>query len=72
MPHALAQCFYVFPEKAYPGFKTREHVKRRVEEALANNADLQAQVRALKGPRSKSKSKTPRPTKEEAVEEVDD
>jgi hypothetical protein len=72
MPHALAQCFYVFPEKAYPGFKTREHVKRRVEEALENNADLQAQVRALKGPRSKSKSRTPRPTKEEVVEEVDD
>jgi uncharacterized protein YhbP (UPF0306 family) len=72
MPHALAQCFYIFPEKAYPGFKTREHVKRHVKEALANNANLQAQVRALKGLRSKSKSKTPCPTKEEAVKKVKD
>jgi hypothetical protein len=72
MPHALAQCYYVFPEKAYQGFTPREHVKKRVEEALENDTDLQAQVRALKGPRSKSKSKTPRPTKEEALEEIED
>jgi hypothetical protein len=72
MPHALAKCFYVFPDQAFEGFKPRSYLKKRAEEALENDADLQAQVRALKGPRSKSKSKTPRPTKEEAVEEVED
>jgi hypothetical protein len=72
MPHALAECYYIFPEKAYPKWTPRERVKERVREALENNADLQAQVRALKGPRSKSKSKTPRPAKEEVVEEVED
>jgi hypothetical protein len=71
-PHALANCYYVFPEKAWSGFRKSRVTEEKVQEALANNADLQAQVRALKGPRSKSKSRTPKPTKEEVVEEVED
>lgn len=72
MPHALANCYYVFPDKAYDGFKPRGHLQDKVEKALENDADLQSQVRTIKGPRSKSKSKTPRPTKEEVTEEIDD
>jgi hypothetical protein len=71
-PHALAECYYVFPEKAFPRWKPNQDVKERVREKLENDADFQAQVRALKGPRSKSKSRTPKPTKEEVVEEVED
>jgi hypothetical protein len=71
-PHALANCYYVFPEKAFEGFRKNKKTEEKVRLALGNDADPQAQVRALRGPRSKSKSRTPRPTKEEAVEEVED
>lgn len=71
-PHALAECFYVFPEKAYAKWKPNGKIKEKVRAALENDADLQAQVRAIRGPRSKSKSKTPRPTKEEPVQEIED
>lgn len=28
MPHALPQCYYAFPDKAYQGFKPRDHLKK--------------------------------------------
>src|SRR5438034_3635555 len=29
--HKLPDCFYLFPKKAFEGFKPREHIQKRVE-----------------------------------------
>lgn len=67
--HTLANCFYVFPGKAWTGFRPREQLAERVAQAL-ENPDLQAQVRALK--RGKSKTRTPQPKDEPEPEEIHD
>jgi ferredoxin len=62
LPHALAMCYYVFPEKAYHKFKPRKEIQDRVMDSLENDTELQAKVRGMK--RARTKSSTPRTIKE--------
>ncbi|TXB98000.1 hypothetical protein FocTR4_00017148 [Fusarium oxysporum f. sp. cubense] len=67
LSHELAKCFYVFPNQAWKGFKPREKIQKKVKEALEEDSDLQAQVKALTRKKARtSKDRTLiQPTKEE-------
>jgi hypothetical protein len=66
LPHVLERCFYAFPNLAWKGFKPRRQLQTKVKEALEEDLDLQAQVRALTRKRPKTPSQ---PTKEEESDE---
>ena len=40
--HKLPNCFYVFEEKAFEGFKPREKIQKRVEENLKKKEVIDA------------------------------
>lgn len=66
--HALPRCYYAFPEKAPAGFKLNQ--KRLVDKGRIAEADpdLQAKIRGIKTPRSKSKT----PKQESSQPSVED
>ncbi|KAG7413330.1 hypothetical protein Forpi1262_v017042 [Fusarium oxysporum f. sp. raphani] len=67
LSHELAKCFYVFPNQAWKGFKPREKIQKKVKEALEEDSDLEAQVKALtrKKARTSKDRNLMQPTKEE-------
>ncbi|GKU14625.1 unnamed protein product, partial [Fusarium langsethiae] len=66
LPHILEKCFYVYPNLAWKGFRPRERLQTKVKEALEEDLDLQAQVKALTRKRPKIPSQ---PTKEEELDQ---
>jgi hypothetical protein len=56
--HKLANCYYAFPELASSYFRPRNKLAAQVKEKLANNTDLQEQLRRLKKARRSSFSKS--------------
>jgi hypothetical protein len=52
--HALAVCFYVFPEKAPSWFKENPEIRASVDEQLKENPSLKEQIQRLKAKRSRS------------------
>jgi hypothetical protein len=56
--HKLANCYYAFPELAFSYFRLRNKLAAQVKEKLANNTDLQKQLRKLKKARRSSFSKS--------------
>jgi hypothetical protein len=56
--HKLANCYYAFPKLAFSYFKPRNKLAAQVKEKLANDIDLQKQLRKLKKARKSSFSKS--------------
>jgi hypothetical protein len=56
--HKLANCYYAFPEFAPSYFRPRDELVAQIKEKLANNTDLQEQLRKLKKARKSSFSKS--------------
>jgi hypothetical protein len=52
--HALAVCFYVFPERAPNWFKENPEIRALVDEQLKENPSLKEQIQRLKAKRSRS------------------
>jgi hypothetical protein len=66
--HEASECYYLFPEKAYPRFKPRQRITDRVNKALENDVELQALVRSAKRIRGSSRtSSTSKFTKDESA-----
>ncbi|SCO47742.1 uncharacterized protein FFMR_08823 [Fusarium fujikuroi] len=66
LPHVLEKCFYVYPNLVWKGFRPRGRLQTKVKEALEEDHDLQAQVKALRRKRPKIPSQ---PTKEEELDQ---
>jgi FtsZ-binding cell division protein ZapB len=56
----------VFPSLAWSSFKPRKALQKKVKEAIENDTDLQAEVRALKRSKPKLKPKARRPKEDSA------
>jgi hypothetical protein len=56
--HKLANCYYAFLELAFSYFKPRDELAAQVKEKLANNINLQEQLKKLKKARRSSSSKS--------------
>jgi hypothetical protein len=56
--HKLANCYYAFPKLAPSYFKPRNELAAQIKEKLANNTNLQEQLRKLKKARRSSSSKS--------------
>jgi hypothetical protein len=56
--HKLANCYYAFPELASSYFRPRNELAAQIKEKLANNTDLQEQLKKLKKARRSSFSKS--------------
>jgi hypothetical protein len=56
--HKLANCYYAFLELAFSYFRPRDEFATQIKEKLANNTDLQEQLRRLKRARRSSFSKS--------------
>jgi hypothetical protein len=56
--HKLANCYYAFLELASSYFRPRDELAAQVKEKLANDTDLQKQLRKLKKARRSSFSKS--------------
>jgi hypothetical protein len=56
--HKLANCYYAFLKLASSYFKPRNELAAQVKEKLANDTDLQKQLRKLKKARKSSFSKS--------------
>jgi hypothetical protein len=56
--HKLANCYYAFPELASSYFRPRNELAAQIKEKLANNTNLQEQLRKLKKARRSSFSKS--------------
>jgi hypothetical protein len=56
--HKLANCYYAFPELAFSYFRSKDELAAQVKEKLANDTDLQEQLRRLKKARRSSFSKS--------------
>jgi hypothetical protein len=56
--HKLANCYYAFPELAPSYFRPRNELAAQVKEKLANDTDLQKQLKKLKKARRSSFSKS--------------
>jgi hypothetical protein len=54
----LANCYYAFPELAPSYFRPKDELAAQIKEKLANNTDLQEQLRRLKKARRSSSSKS--------------
>jgi hypothetical protein len=68
LPHNASECYYLFPEKAYPRFKPRQRITDRVNKALKDDVELQALVRSAKRTRESSRtSSTLKFTKDESA-----
>ncbi len=46
--HALADCFYTFPERAFKGFKLRKSIQDHTNRNLKRE-DISAEVQRVKG-----------------------
>jgi hypothetical protein len=44
----LANCYYAFPELASSYFRPKDELAAQIKEKLANNTDLQEQLKKLK------------------------
>jgi hypothetical protein len=56
--HKLANCYYAFPELAPSYFKPKNELAAQIKEKLANNTNLQKQLKKLKKARRSSFSKS--------------
>jgi hypothetical protein len=56
--HKLANCYYAFPELAPSYFRPKDELAVQIKEKLANDIDLQKQLRKLKKARRSSSSKS--------------
>jgi hypothetical protein len=56
--HKLANCYYAFPELASSYFRPKNELAAQIKEKLANNTDLQEQLKKLKKARRSSSSKS--------------
>jgi hypothetical protein len=56
--HKLANCYYIFPELVSSYFKLRNKLAAQVKEKLANDINLQKQLRKLTKARKSSFSKS--------------
>jgi hypothetical protein len=56
--HKLANCYYAFPELAFSYFRPKDELAAQIKEKLANNTDLQEQLKKLKKARRSSFSKS--------------
>jgi hypothetical protein len=56
--HKLANCYYAFPKLASSYFKPRNKLAAQVKEKIANDTDLQKQLKSLKKARRSSSSKS--------------
>jgi hypothetical protein len=56
--HKLANCYYAFPKLASSYFRPRNELAVQVKKKLANNTDLQEQLKKLKKARKSSFSKS--------------
>jgi hypothetical protein len=56
--HKLANCYYAFLKLAFSYFRPRDELAAQVKEKLANDIDLQEQLRRLKKARRSSFSKS--------------
>jgi hypothetical protein len=56
--HKLANCYYAFPELAPSYFRPKNELAAQVKEKLANDTDLQEQLKKLKKARRSSFSKS--------------
>jgi hypothetical protein len=56
--HKLENCYYAFPELAPSYFRPRDELAAQIKEKLANDIDLQEQLRKLKRARRSSSSKS--------------
>jgi hypothetical protein len=56
--HKLANCYYAFPKLASSYFKPRNELAAQVKEKLANDINLQEQLKKLKRARKSSSSKS--------------
>jgi hypothetical protein len=56
--HKLANCYYAFPELASSYFRPKNELIAQIKEKIANDTDLQKQLRSLKRARRSSSSKS--------------
>jgi cell shape-determining protein MreC len=56
--HKLANCYYAFPKLASSYFRLKNEFAAQIKEKLANNTDLQKQLKKLKKARKSSSSKS--------------
>jgi hypothetical protein len=56
--HKLANCYYAFPKLASSYFEPRNELAAQIKEKLANNINLQKQLKKLKKARRSSSSKS--------------
>jgi hypothetical protein len=56
--HKLANCYYAFLELAFSYFRPRDELAAQIKEKLANDIDLQEQLKKLKRARRSSFSKS--------------
>ena len=69
LPHPIANCFYVFPEKAPQWFHENPEIRLVVDGLLKSDTALKEEVRRLKT--KKSKSETPNRSKDSRIVEED-
>jgi hypothetical protein len=56
--YKLANCYYAFPKLAPSYFKPRNELAAQIKEKLANDTNLQEQLKRLKRARKSSSSKS--------------
>jgi hypothetical protein len=56
--HKLANCYYAFPKLASSYFRPRDELAAQIKEKLANDINLQKQLKKLKKARKSSFSKS--------------
>jgi hypothetical protein len=52
LSHKVAECFYIFPEKAFPGWKPYKNIQKRVERLLKEDTQLAEEVARIKLPKA--------------------
>jgi uncharacterized protein HemX len=56
--HKLANCYYAFLKLAFSYFRPKDELAAQIKEKLANNTNLQEQLRKLKRARRSNSSKS--------------
>lgn len=56
--HSLARCYYAFPDNAPSWFEPREHLQKKVKEALESDEQLRKEVTKLQGKKTRTGRET--------------
>jgi hypothetical protein len=58
--HTLQKCYYAFPNLAFKGFIPRPHLQTQATEKIANDTDLQKQIKSIGRSNGSNSSKQPK------------